>query len=99
MKCMTKLWLPTALAAALLPTVLLPTVARGAEAISQETLSSLDAKIGEINDSLSKAADLYRGKKFEEFGKLIGEVEQTLEELKSGDLQGDLLGAARWRLR
>ena len=77
---MTKWWLAFAAAVALLPTG-----ARGAEALSKETISSIDASVNEINNSLSKAVELYRAKKFEEFGKLIGEVEQSLEELKSGD--------------
>ncbi len=60
-------------------------VPRGADALSKEAISSIDSAVNEINNSLSRAVELYHAKKFEEFGKVIGEVEQSLEELKNGD--------------
>ena len=50
-----------------------------------EALPNYDEQAAGLSESLSKAAELYRDKKYDELGKLISGVERKLDELKNGE--------------
>ena len=52
---------------------------------ARRALPEFQQKIEAASQELQKAAELYRNKKFEEFGKVIDGVQKTIEDLKSGD--------------
>ena len=57
---------------------------------SAELLPGDQEKLTSLEESLQKARDLYLAKKFVELGELVGSVEKTIEELKTGPQKDEL---------
>jgi mono/diheme cytochrome c family protein len=58
--------------------------------VSAELLPAYQQKLDAIDQSLGKMPGLYRTHKYQEFGKLLENVEKEVDELKSGDQQDEL---------
>jgi mono/diheme cytochrome c family protein len=58
--------------------------------LSAEVATADQKKLDSLDQSFSKAKSLYLSKKYSEMGKVVDEIEKTLEELKSSDSRDEI---------